>query len=190
MAPQLGLARVAHYCGAPIRPSAHAGGRRRPSMARRESRCRLRVVFALEVAGRVFGCSRSGALRLRRPLHDVTGCSLARRALSPSNRARQHYNECTAHSQKLGMHNNLRRLRKRRPIKRARRRLCSAFHGEGCKCFAVAKKILAEKRLRRELRRRRKNDGAREPGDAGRRGRRVFHDLHHRRHVPDRSTGR
>src|SRR5262249_5851485 len=42
---------------------------------------------------------------------------------------------------------------------------------------------------RAKLRRRGKDDGAREPGDAGRRGRRVLDDLHHRRHVPDRSAG-
>jgi hypothetical protein len=77
-------------------------------MARRESRRRLRVVFALEVAGRVFGCSRSGALRLRCPLHDVTGCPLARHALRPCRRARQHNRDCAGNGYQLGMHSSLR----------------------------------------------------------------------------------
>ncbi len=75
-------------------------------MARPEPSCRLRVELTLEVAGRIFGCSRSGALRLGRPLHDVTGRPFGRTALSPCNRARQHHNECDGNGQKLGMHNN------------------------------------------------------------------------------------
>jgi hypothetical protein len=43
------------------------------------------------------------------------------------------------------MHNNLRRLRERAPIKRARCRLCSAFRTEGCKSFAATKEILADR---------------------------------------------
>ena len=76
-------------------------------MARRESRCRLRVELALEVAGRISGCSRSGAFRLGCPLHDVTGRFSGRTALSPCKRAGQHHNECAGNGKNFGMHNNL-----------------------------------------------------------------------------------
>ncbi len=86
---------------------------------------------------RIFGCSRSGALRLGRPLHDVTGRLFDRAALSPRSRARHHQNTCAGNSQKLGMHTNLRRLRKRSPTKRGRCRLCSVPAGHGGQAWHV-----------------------------------------------------
>jgi hypothetical protein len=86
---------------------------------------------------RIFGCSRSGALRLGRPLHDVTGRLFDRAALSPRSRARHHQNTCAGNSQKLGMHTNLRRLTKRSPTKRGRCRLCSVPAGHGGQAWHV-----------------------------------------------------
>ncbi len=58
-------------------------------------------------------------------------------------------------------------------------------------CFAVAKEILAKQGAeRRQLRRRGKDHGAREPGGAGHSGRQFFDDVSHRRHVPNRPAGR
>jgi len=142
------------------------------------------VEFALEVAGRIFGCSGPGALRLRRPLHDVTGCLFARSALSPSNRARQHHNECAGHGQKLGMHNNLHLLRK--PCTYKTRPLSSVFRAPWRSLQVLCR---GEGNLRRqgaqrgELRRRGKDDGARGPGGAGGNRRELLDDVSHRRHV-------
>jgi hypothetical protein len=63
------------------------------------------------------------------------------------------------------------------------------LRGEGCKSFALAKKILAEKRLSdASYAVVEKTTGSRLAA-LGRHDRRVFHDLHHRRQLPDRSAG-
>jgi hypothetical protein len=57
-------------------------------------------------------------------------------------------------------------------------------------CFAVASELLAKGAQRRKLCLRGKDDGAGEPGGAGRIDRQFFDDLPDRRHVRDRSAAR
>jgi hypothetical protein len=64
----------------------------------------------LEVTGGIFGCSRSGALRLGRPLHDVAGRFFDRVALSPRSRTYHHQNTRAGNRQKFGMHSDLHSL--------------------------------------------------------------------------------
>jgi hypothetical protein len=88
------------------------------------------------------------------------------------------------------MHNNLRRLRKRSPTKRVCCPLCSAFHGEGCKCFAATKEILADKGLSHESYAAAEKTIGLESLVALVAAIGAFSMTpHHRRHLPDRPPG-